>query len=94
MGQVQSIQSFSSGLLAEIIRRQPASKEKTTFAWQLAVGPAAARATGVELRGTVLVVTAKDGNWIREIARNQTVIVERMRTFLGAGAVERMNLSA
>jgi predicted nucleic acid-binding Zn ribbon protein len=87
------IQSFSSGVLAEIIRRQPASKGKTTFAWQLAVGPAVARATTVELRDGVLVVAAKDGNWIREVARNQKVILERMRTLLGADAVERINLS-
>ena len=52
------LQSFSSGVLAEIVRRQPASKERTTFAWQLAVGPALARATTVELTDGVLMVTS------------------------------------
>ena len=47
-----SIAELRAGVLAEIVRRQPASKERTAFAWQLAVGPALARATTVELDAT------------------------------------------
>ncbi len=43
------IQRFSSGVIAEIIRRQPSSPARTALAWQLAVGSALARATTVEL---------------------------------------------
>jgi hypothetical protein len=63
------IQNFSSGVLAEIIRRQPPSPARTNFAWQLAVGPALARATVVELAEGVLTVKAVDRRWLREIER-------------------------
>ena len=55
------LQNFSTGVVAEIVRRQPASKERTSFAWQLAVGTALARATNVELdEAGVLTVRSSD----------------------------------
>ncbi len=84
------IQSFSSGVLAEIVRRQPASKERTNFAWQLAVGQALARATTVELKDGVLTVRALDHRWIREIERARTSIMQKMQQILGADQVTRI----
>jgi predicted nucleic acid-binding Zn ribbon protein len=84
------IQSFSSGVLAEIVRRQPASKERTSFAWQLAVGQALARATTVELKDGVLTVRALDQRWIREIERARTSITQKMQQILGADQVTRI----
>jgi predicted nucleic acid-binding Zn ribbon protein len=84
------IQSFSSGVLAEIVRRQPASKERTNFAWQLAVGQALARATTVELKDGVLTVRALDQRWIREIERARTSITQKMQQILGADQVTRI----
>jgi predicted nucleic acid-binding Zn ribbon protein len=84
---VQSIQNFSSGVIAEIIRRQPASKEKTGFAWQLAVGPALARVTSVDLRDGVLFVVARDDRWLKEIARATPAILAKMQHLLGEQAV-------
>ena len=84
------IQSFSSGVLAEIVRRQPASKERTNFAWQLAVGQALARATTVELKSGVLTVRALDQRWIREIERARTSITQKMQQILGADQVTRI----
>ena len=78
------IQSFSTGVLAEIIRRQPASNEKTRFAWQLAVGPAVARATTVQLVNRTLVVRASDPRWVTEIDRARDVILARVQHLLGA----------
>ena len=66
------VQNIATTVLAEIIRRQPASKERTAFAWSVAVGPALARATTVELRNARLVVTARDARWAREIERAAT----------------------
>jgi predicted nucleic acid-binding Zn ribbon protein len=84
------IQHFASGVLAEILRRQPASKERTAFAWQLAVGPALARVTTVELRDRVLTVRSADQRWIREIRRAADTILARMQHLLGPENVTRL----
>lgn len=86
------IQNFASGVLAEIVRRQPASKERTAFAWQLAVGPALARVTTVELAEGVLTVHARDRRWIREIRRATCTILPRLQHLLGADAVARISI--
>ena len=86
------IQNFASGVLAEIVRRQPASKERTAFAWQLAVGPALARVTTVELAEGVLTVRALDRRWIREIRRATDTILPRLQHLLGADAVARISI--
>ncbi len=85
------IQSFSVGVLAEIIRRQPASKERTSFAWQLAVGPALARVTAVELHDGVLTVRSRDPRWLRELERARPAVIEKMQALLGKEQVRRMN---
>lgn len=84
------IQNFSSGVLAEIIRRQPPSAARTRFAWQLAVGPALARATVVDLADGVLSVTAVDRRWLREIDRERPRITARMQELLGRQSVARI----
>jgi predicted nucleic acid-binding Zn ribbon protein len=85
------LQNFSAGVLAEIVRRQPASKERTAFAWQLAVGPALARATTVELgESGVLTVRAIDQRWIVEIDRAREAVLQKMQHFLGPGQVKRI----
>jgi hypothetical protein len=88
------IQQFSSGVLAEIVRRQPPSKERTAFAWQIAVGPALARATTVELVDGVLRVAARDAHWRREITRAAPTIQSRMQHLLGDQAVSAMKVIA
>jgi predicted nucleic acid-binding Zn ribbon protein len=84
------LQSFSSGVIAEIVRRQPASKERTNFAWQLAVGQALARATTVELRDGVLTVRALDRRWIQEIERARENVMLKMQQILGTDQVTRI----
>ena len=84
------LQSFSSGVIAEIVRRQPASKERTNFAWQLAVGPALARATTVELTDGVLTVRAVDRRWIQEIDRAKVNLMLKMQNILGSDQVTRI----
>jgi predicted nucleic acid-binding Zn ribbon protein len=89
---VVPLQSFASGVLAEIIRRQPASRERTTFAWSVAVGPAIARATSVELVDGVLAVRARDQRWAQEIHRNRATVLARLQQLLGAGAVRELSV--
>ena len=88
---MRSIQTFAGGVLAEVVRRQPPSPARTTFAWQLAVGPALARMTSVELEGTTLRVTAIDARWLKEIERARAVILPKLQSLLGAEAVIRIS---
>ena len=84
------VQHFSSSVLAEIVRRQPASKERTNFAWQLAVGQALARVTTVELSDGVLTVRAIDKRWVVEIERARDAVLRKLQDLLGPGEVSRL----
>jgi predicted nucleic acid-binding Zn ribbon protein len=88
---VRSIQTFAGGVLAEVVRRQPASPARTTFAWQLAVGPALARMTSVELEGTTLRVNATDARWLKEIERARAIILQKLQHVLGPEAVTKIS---
>ena len=80
------------GVLAEMLRRQPPSKERTTFAWSVAVGPATARATTVELAGDVLTVRARDQRWAYEVHRNRATVLARLQALLGTDTVRDISI--
>lgn len=84
---VEALKQFAPRILADIIRRQPASTERTAFAWSVAVGPALSRVTTVELRDRILLVTARDARWAKEIDRARDTILARVRHLLGDNAV-------
>ena len=86
------LQHFATGVLAEVIRRQPPSAARTSFAWSLAVGPALARSTTVELRNGVLTVRPRDRRWGEEITRAAGTILPRVQHLLGAAAVTRITV--
>ena len=88
---MRSIQSFAGGVLSEVVRRQPPSPARTSFAWQLAVGPALARMTSVELEGTTLRVNALDARWLKEIERARAVILQKVQHVLGPEAVTKIS---
>jgi len=88
------VQTIATSVLAELIRRQPASKERTAFAWSLAVGPALSRATTVELRNARLFVTARDPRWALEIERANDTILKRVQLLLGPDAVRGIYVNA
>jgi predicted nucleic acid-binding Zn ribbon protein len=90
---VNPIQHVAPAVLAEIIRRQPASKEKTRFAWQLAVGPSLAKVTTIDLRDGVMSVTAADPRWTREIHRAKDLVMARLQHLLGAEVVTSLRIS-
>lgn len=86
------LQNFASTVLAGIIRRQPASKERTAFAWTVAVGPALAKCTSIELRDGVLIVRPRDARWAREVERARDTIVARMQHLLGDDALRDVRI--
>jgi predicted nucleic acid-binding Zn ribbon protein len=88
------VQNIATTVLAEIIRRQPASKQRTAFAWSVAVGPALARVTTVELRNNRLIVTARDPRWVRELERARETILPRLQLLLGKDAVKGIFINA
>ncbi len=77
------LQKFVKDVLAEAIRRQPPSPARTSFAWQVAVGPTLARVTTVELVKETLIVCARDPQWAVEITRASALILARMQELLG-----------
>jgi len=89
------LQTFSSGVLAEIVRRQPPSAERTRFAWQLVVGQTLARVTTVELSAAgVLTVAAVDERWVDEIERARDTVLRKMQHLLGENQVTRIRTHA
>jgi predicted nucleic acid-binding Zn ribbon protein len=77
------VQHIASSVLADLIRHQPACRERTAFAWSVAVGPALARVTNIDLRDGVLYVTPKDPRWSAELHRATGTILARLQVMLG-----------
>jgi predicted nucleic acid-binding Zn ribbon protein len=88
---MRSIGTFASGVVASVIRRQPPSAARTSFAWQLAVGPALARMTSVEMDGTTLRVRSADPRWLKEIDRARAVILPKLQDLLGESTVTKIS---
>ena len=88
---MRSIQTFSGGVLAGILRRQPPSRGRTRLAWQLAVGPALARVTSVEMNGTTLKVSASDARWLKEITRARPAILAKLQELLGPDHITQIS---
>ena len=86
------LQNFASGVLADVIRRQPPSPARTTFAWQLAAGAALARSSAVVLQDGVLTVRPKDQHWTREIERASPTILARLQHLLGPAAIRHIDV--
>lgn len=84
------IQTFSASVLEEIVRRQPSSPARTTFAWQLAVGSTLARLTSVQMEGTTLRVSAADARWLEEIERARATILPKLQQLLGNDTITKI----
>jgi hypothetical protein len=82
-GEFVSTRACASDTLPSLLARQPMSAGKIAFAWQLAVGPALARATTVKYGDGVLSVRSSDARWIREVERSRAIILERLQSLLG-----------
>ena len=89
---MQPFQSFAASVIAETIRRQPASPARTAFAWSVAAGPALARAATVVARDGVLIVTPRDGRWAREIERATPTLLPRLQALVGATEITSLRI--
>jgi len=87
---MRSIQTLAGRVLAQIVQRQPPSPARTSFAWQLAVGPALARVTSVQLDGRTLHVRSADPRWLEEIERARATILPKVQELLGVEAVTKI----
>ena len=87
---MRPIQNFAGGVLADVVRRQPASPARTTFAWQVAVGSGLARVTSVQLEGTVLRVGSPDPRWLKEIERARATILPKLQHLLGKDTISQI----
>jgi predicted nucleic acid-binding Zn ribbon protein len=88
------VQTIATTVLAEVIRRQPSSPARTSFAWTVAVGPALARVTTVELRNRNMIVSARDVRWARELERARDTILPRLQMLLGRDTVKGLYINA
>ena len=86
------VQSFATGVIAEVIRRQPPSPGRTTFAWTIAVGPALAKSATVTLTERVLRVRPRDARWATEIERLSPTILPRLQHLLGRESVVKLEI--
>ena len=86
------LQNFATSVLSNVIRRQPPSAARTSFAWTVAAGPAMARSATVALNGTVLTVRPRDPRWAKEIERARDTILARMQQLLGRESVVRVEV--
>jgi hypothetical protein len=86
------VQTIAASVLAGIVRRQPASKERTAFAWSVVAGPALGRAATVDLRDGVLLVSPKDARWASEIDRARDTLVLRLQALLGPAEVKSLRV--
>jgi hypothetical protein len=78
--------------LMELLRSAPLSDGKVTFAWKTVVGPAVERATAVRLERDTLVVETAGPQWAHEIRRSSGVILTRLKTLLGDGTVQKIEV--
>ncbi len=60
--------------------------------WQMAVGPAVARVTTVDLANGVLTVRCADDRWLSEVTRARPMILERLQQILGPDVVKRLDI--
>ena len=88
---MQSLQDTAARALQDVLNRQPTTPAKVTFAWQMAAGPALARAGTPQWSETgTLRVRARDAAWLREIRHARPVIAERLNQLLGPNVIKRL----
>lgn len=84
----------ATAALQTLLRDQPLSSGKVSFAWGAAVGRTIGRVTSASLGpdGT-LTVHAIDRHWAREVGRARPLITSRLNQLLGDGTVTRLEVS-
>jgi hypothetical protein len=85
------LRSASTRALQTLLSDQPITAAKVVFAWQIAAGPAMARATSPVWSGDgVLRLRARDAAWRREVSHARPMIAQRIGQLLGPDVVKRI----
>jgi hypothetical protein len=80
-------------VLLQVIRPAPMCAEKVDFAWRVSVGPGLNRATAARIdEQGVLIVTAQDAQWKREVERSFALIRSRLEALLGPDAFSKVEI--
>jgi predicted nucleic acid-binding Zn ribbon protein len=88
---MQPLRTASTRALQSLLHDQPVTAAKVVFAWQIAAGPAMARATSPAWSDDgVLRVRARDTAWRREVARARPMIAQRLEQLLGSDVVKKI----
>jgi len=88
---MDAIQNVVPRALSELFKQGPMSQGKLEVAWRVAVGDALCRVSRVRLQSDGSVdVQAADQRWHKELSRSAPVILNRLKTLLGADAVKRV----
>jgi hypothetical protein len=90
---MRSLSFVVPAALRELLRNQPLSPGKITFAWRTAVGPALDRATQVTLDGQVLRIETTSAEWAREVRRSTGTILGRLQGLLGPDTVTSLEVT-
>jgi hypothetical protein len=78
-------------MFRDLLAQQPTTAAKVAFAWQLAAGPALARAGAPHWSDDgVLRVRARDLAWLREIRRARPIVTDRLTALLGPDVIKRL----
>jgi Dna[CI] antecedent, DciA len=89
------LRSASTRALQSLLHDQPLTAAKVVFAWQIAAGPAMARATSpIWSDDGSLRVRARDTAWRREVARARPMIAQRIGQLLGPDVVKKIVIEA
>ena len=84
-----------SPVISQLLRKQPMSPAKLSFAWRTAVGETIHRASTVTLtKEGILEVWAVDQHWRREIQRATPVIIPRLQRLLHGTLIKGLVVDA
>ena len=79
--------------LQTLLKTQPLSNSKVSFAWSVTVGPKIDQATSVALQSEgILNLRAENRLWAQEVLRSSALIISRLNRLLGADVVKRIEL--
>jgi len=84
---VHCLRDAATNVLTDLLARQPTTDAKLSFAWQVAAGPAMARASRTSWADGTLRVTPRDAAWQRELQRARPMLAERLARLLGPDVI-------
>ncbi len=89
---MERVGSMADRAVRLLLEGQPLGEAKVRFAWQLAAGPALARAAAISWQDGVLRVRACSPAWEQELVRSRPLMLQRLRHLLGPAAVRTIRV--